>query len=577
MRKLFLFLGAALAMNALAGINANRAVSVPYNMYVEPYSHSCIVTWEDDDNSAWNLRYRLYSEEPEEPVLLHSLSGSAYTGNYADITLPAPWSGVNVRGGNNAIYIKNNYNNVAQGYIKYTIPDGYNNATFTLMVTSQNSASDGVGDVTVSTPQTAAVSHNFSKNETFYWVVTASSGEQITMISNDASYSPNMTLIAVYSGDASPSKNRANEWTNVNNLDKMEYTIEDLEPETDYEVQVQAIGSNGTLSDWCRADVFTTLAEGDDPIIPSVHILGEVDDQVWSPYAGTKMEYDPDTETYTATVHIEEGATFGFTTEIDDNEDMGGWDYIWPFRFGPESDGIFMLYDQYLGQHLTLSYDNFSDIQVTSTGTYEITVSLEQHYIIVGKLPDPVIPDVYVLGQINDQNWAPNAGTKMEYDEVRQIYTGTYTLEVNETFGFTTELAENNDQGGWDYIEPFRFGPESNGDFFLYDEFLGQPLTLTFDNYGAIKVLSAGQYKVTVNLETNAVVVEKVIPAGLRGDVNDDKVVDITDATMLINYLLSSDPTGINMVNANCDLQGGVDISDATTLINFLLNSEWPD
>ena len=155
-------------MNALAGINSNRAVSVPYNMYVEPYSHSCIVTWEDDDNSAWNLRYRLYSEEPEEPVLLHSLSGSAYTGNYADITLPAPWSGVNVRGGNNAIYIKNNYNNVAQGYIKYTIPEGYNNATFTLMVTSQNSASDGVGDVTVSTPQTAAVSHNFSKNETFY-------------------------------------------------------------------------------------------------------------------------------------------------------------------------------------------------------------------------------------------------------------------------------------------------------------------------------------------------------------------------------------------------------------------------
>ncbi|MBO4803324.1 MAG: C10 family peptidase [Muribaculaceae bacterium] len=66
-------------------------------------------------------------------------------------------------------------------------------------------------------------------------------------------------------------------------------------------------------------------------------------------------------------------------------------------------------------------------------------------------------------------------------------------------------------------------------------------------------------------------------PAGLRGDVNDDKKVDITDATMLINYLLSNDPTGINMENANCDLSedGKVDITDATTLINYLLNNAW--
>ncbi|MBR5685733.1 MAG: choice-of-anchor D domain-containing protein [Muribaculaceae bacterium] len=66
-------------------------------------------------------------------------------------------------------------------------------------------------------------------------------------------------------------------------------------------------------------------------------------------------------------------------------------------------------------------------------------------------------------------------------------------------------------------------------------------------------------------------------PQGLRGDVNDDKKVDITDATMLINYLLSNDPTGINMENANCDLSenGKVDITDATTLINYLLNNAW--
>ena len=68
-----------------------------------------------------------------------------------------------------------------------------------------------------------------------------------------------------------------------------------------------------------------------------------------------------------------------------------------------------------------------------------------------------------------------------------------------------------------------------------------------------------------------------IIPkqTGLRGDVNGDQSVDISDATMLINYLLSGNSSGLNLENANCDQQGGVDISDATTLINYLLNGNW--
>lgn len=387
MRKLFVLLGAAVALIASASVN--RDVSVPYNMYVDPGTHSCLVRWDDDDNSAWNLRYRLFTDEPDEPVLLHSLTGSAYTGSYADITLPAPWGGVNVRAGRSAIYIKNNYNGVARGYITYTIPEGYNDATFKVMVTTQNSTSDGKGDVTVYTPQTAAVSHNFSANETFYWEVQASSGEQITMYSNDASYSPNMTLIAVYYVPT-------NEWTYVNDLVKKWYNIEGLEMETDYEVQVQGIGDDGSLSDWCRPDVFTTLDE--EPIIPTVHIMGEIDNQAWAPDAGTKMEYNPGTETYTATVHAEADASFGFTTMIDD-DDQGGWNYILPYRFGPESDGEFYLTEERIGQSLTLSFDHFSDVYVLTTGDYDITVSLEQKYIIIGKAAPSIL-----LGDVNEDN-----------------------------------------------------------------------------------------------------------------------------------------------------------------------------
>ena len=62
---------------------------------------------------------------------------------------------------------------------------------------------------------------------------------------------------------------------------------------------------------------------------------------------------------------------------------------------------------------------------------------------------------------------------------------------------------------------------------------------------------------------------------GVRGDVNNDKKVDISDATALINYLLYGDDSGIIMENANCNLEGGIDISDATALINFLLYGNW--
>ena len=388
-KTIFVLLGVAVAFITSSSINAT---SVPYNMYVEPGTHSCVVTWEDDDNSAWNLRYRPFTEESPDPVLLHSLSGSAYTGSYADITLPAPWGGVNVRGGNSAIYIKNNYNNVAQGNITYTIPTGYTNATFKVMVKSANS-NYGTGNVTVYTPQTAAVGHTFTKNETFEWLVTASSGEMITMYSTDSQYSPDMALIAVYLVDA-------NNWTYVNGLTKMEYTIEGLEMATDYEVQVQAIGDDGTLSDWCRPDVFTTLDE--EPIIPVVHILGEVNDQAWSPFAGTKMEYDPETETYMDTVFVEEGHTFGFTLEIDDNEDMGGWNYIEPYRFGVDNDTLFLLKEEYMGQQLPLSFENHADIKAMSSGYYEITVSLERNYIIIGKLAEP--EHGYQAGDVNHDN-----------------------------------------------------------------------------------------------------------------------------------------------------------------------------
>ena len=64
-------------------------------------------------------------------------------------------------------------------------------------------------------------------------------------------------------------------------------------------------------------------------------------------------------------------------------------------------------------------------------------------------------------------------------------------------------------------------------------------------------------------------------PSAMRGDVNGDGSVTISDVTALINYLLNSNSTGVNVSAADCDQNGSVAISDVTALINYLLSSTW--
>ena len=73
-------------------------------------------------------------------------------------------------------------------------------------------------------------------------------------------------------------------------------------------------------------------------------------------------------------------------------------------------------------------------------------------------------------------------------------------------------------------------------------------------------------------------VIPGTVPQGLRGDVNNDGVVNINDVTALIHALLSGDNTpseDYSPTNADCNEDGGVSIGDVTTLIHYLLSHEW--
>ena len=213
------------------------------------------------------------SAKPELPTyeLLSSVAGTDFTGSatgYYSITLPYPWSGQNVRGGlNSVIYFRNNYNNDGSyGNISYTVPAGYENATFTMKITTATT-SDGSGSFMVSTPQTNGVTRYLNAGETSAWVVKASAGEKILITTDDDQYSADIALLEVYSGDASVANLRANEtgdatYRLITGITDKFYTVEDLTAEGTFLYKVKALYLDGTESEWSNVEEVTLFQNG---------------------------------------------------------------------------------------------------------------------------------------------------------------------------------------------------------------------------------------------------------------------------------------------------------------------------
>ena len=213
---------------------------------------------------------------------------------------------------------------------------------------------------------------------------------------------------------------------------------------------------------------------------------------------------------------------------------------------------------------------------LTPGKTYEFYVVVKQN---TGKSYKSVVREVtlpetvYILGEVNEQGWAPNAGTPMEYDAENNVYTATVTLDGRNEgynyFSFTTRVAEYDDQGSWDYIFPYRFGAISDGDFWVTDDMLGTELSME-PNGDAYKT-PAGDYKLTVDLAKMTLIIEKVTQDHDfdLGDVNHDHAVNIADVTALIDYLLGSGEVCEICADVNPD--ENINIADVTALIDLLL------
>lgn len=315
------------------------------------------------------------------------------------------------------------------------------------------------------------------------------------------------------------------------------------------------------------------------PTIDNVYIIGDVNEIGWSATSGVQMTYDETNKVYTAEITTQNQgdlgtAYFGFTKMLAEEDTDGAWDVIAPYRFGPVSNGAFVMTDQLLGQSIELDLNGSYESVAIPAGTWTVTVDLVNAILkIEGEWPY-YDGDVYILGEVDGNSWAPNVGVLMRKsgrNYLASVHTDG-TPDGYSYFSFSKTLATNEGNDGWAEIAGSRFGAVTDGNpFTVTDEMLDQTLDLVMAADPMSFQIPAGDWILNVDVDRMTLVISDA-----RGDVNLDAAVNIQDVTALINYLLSKNANGISLGNANCNKDQAINISDVTTLINFLLSKQWP-
>ncbi|MBQ7212326.1 MAG: chitobiase/beta-hexosaminidase C-terminal domain-containing protein, partial [Muribaculaceae bacterium] len=247
--------------------------------------------------------------------------------------------------------------------------------------------------------------------------------------------------------------------------------------------------------------------------VPEVYILGTVNGNAWAPNVGVQMTYDATSSSYTATVTAGAGgASFNMATALgaDSNWDnFNGNNYRWGVSGGYDYNVTDAEYGTTFAAQM---WDYNPGAWVVPEGEYNITWKFTGEYtatLVIEKI-EPV-PDVYILGQVNGNAWAPNVGVEMTYDEATGLHSAdVFVCKASDSdnygyFSFTTALAEEGGDAHWADIASNRFGAVSEGDF-LVDPYLGQEISLTATNGQSLKC-TAGYYTVTVDYKNMKAVV----------------------------------------------------------------------
>ena len=314
------------------------AVTKPQNVVATPAATSAVVEWDDAENVAWNLRYR-------ETVDVESIEW-----DFENEEQMAVWELVDADGdGNNWTYF--NMTGVSTG--RWTPHSGeglvssasYDNDASVALTPDNWMISPKVKlDGTLSfwaagqDPSYAAeVFGVFVSTDKVNWTQI---GEDITATGTYTEYTFDLSSRAGEEGyfairhynvtdqfwlnidDIALSYGKLNEWIVVEGVTSP-YTIEGLNPETMYDVEVQGVNADGFASGWTQTVVFTTLP-GD---VPPVY------EETCAAPNGEYIIIDKEKALVTIT-NNEPGATVHYVVTLDgvvmEEGDFTGdtWEYI---------------------------------------------------------------------------------------------------------------------------------------------------------------------------------------------------------------------------------------------------------
>lgn len=105
-------------------------------------------------------------------------------------------------------------------------------------------------------------------------------------------------------------------------------------------------------------------------------------------------------------------------------------------------------------------------VTVASAGNYSVQVywgnTNEKLYFSTVRITKQVsIPtNTYIFGNVDGYSWNATQGTALTYNSTTQLFTKV--VNITGSFGFSEVLANNNDNGGWEYVNNYRWGASSD-------------------------------------------------------------------------------------------------------------------
>ena len=179
--------------------------------------------------------------------------------------------------------------------------------------------------------------------------------------------------------------------------------------------------------------------------------------------------------------------------------------------------------------------------------------------------------DVYIVGGEGTWSLEQPLGKMKNLGDGNYVDTLTIAAPIYFVFADGSPEQWNND---WTAFNAnYRYGPSATVTISAGNSYTTAKRN---NNYSYYFTGDGSDYLFTFNVDDLTFKVEKIEEpqvTPLYGDVNDDGVVNISDVTLLIDYVLNSGAILINEVNSDMNSDHVINITDITSLIDYILGA----